>query len=152
MKEQKLTEKIKTEVDETAIASASNEPQEIRDDSPPMFKDDKGSKGDKKPKGDKDPKGDSKSGTQKNNVGANLADMSFLDLLYNKIDGVIGGENPNQFLCLTLPGQALTAKDFAYDYKNNAENQPTTFGIQECICRVHAVFKFTCSLLQLQSP
>lgn len=80
-----------------------------------MFKDDKGSKG------DKDPKDDPQSGTQKNNVGANLADMSFWDLLYNKIDGVIGGENPNQFLCLTIPGQALAAEDFAFDYKSNAE-------------------------------
>ena len=46
-------------------------------------------------------------------------------MIYNQIDSIIGGENPNQFLCLTLPGQVLTAKDFAYDYKNNAEKGPT---------------------------
>lgn len=50
---------------------------------------------------------------------------SFLDQIYDRIDSLIGGDNPNQFLCLTIPGQALTAEDFVYDYKNNAEKGPT---------------------------
>lgn len=50
---------------------------------------------------------------------------SFFDKIYNQINDVIGGDNPNQFLCLTIPGQALTAEDFAYDYKHNAEKGPT---------------------------
>lgn len=50
---------------------------------------------------------------------------SFIDIIYDKINGVLGGNNPNQFLCLTIPGQALSAEDFAYDYKNNAPKGPT---------------------------
>lgn len=49
---------------------------------------------------------------------------SFADNLYQKINSVIGGSNPNQFLCLTIPGQALSADDFSYDYKNNAPKGP----------------------------
>ncbi|WP_235316234.1 hypothetical protein [Porphyromonas crevioricanis] len=50
---------------------------------------------------------------------------SFFDQIYEEIENVIGGDNPNQFLCLTIPGQVLTAEDFAYDYKRNAEKNPT---------------------------
>lgn len=49
---------------------------------------------------------------------------SFFDEIYDQIDNVIGGDNPNQFLCITLPGQVLTAEDYAYDYKQNAEKGP----------------------------
>lgn len=49
---------------------------------------------------------------------------SFVDQFYNKINDVLGGRNPNQFLCLTIPGQALSAEDFRYDYKNNAPKGP----------------------------
>lgn len=49
----------------------------------------------------------------------------FIDIVYDKIHEVIGGSNPNQFFLLTLPGQALSAQDFAYDYKNNAPKGPT---------------------------
>ena len=123
MNEQNLPENTKNEVKETAVPVVSNDSQEINHDSPPKLKDDTGSKGDTDPKDDPQPatKDDPKPDTQNNSVGASLADSSFLDLLYNKIDSVIGGENPNQFLCLTIPGQALTAEDFAFDYKSNAE-------------------------------
>lgn len=50
---------------------------------------------------------------------------SFCDQMYEQINAVIGGSNPNQFLCLTIPGQALSAEDFAYDYKSNAAKGPT---------------------------
>ena len=49
----------------------------------------------------------------------------FIDQIYDRIDSLIGGDNPNQFLCLTIPGQALAAEDFVYDYKSNAEKGPT---------------------------
>ena len=131
MNEQNLPENTKNEVKDTAVPATSNNSQEIKNDSPPKFKDDTGSKGDTDPqpgtKDDPQPgtKDNPKSGTQNNNSGASLTNEPFIDLIYNQIDSTIGGENPNQFLCLTLPGQALTAKDFAYDYKSNAEKGPT---------------------------
>jgi hypothetical protein len=53
------------------------------------------------------------------------ANPSFFDMIYDKINNVIGGNNPNQFLCITIPGQALSQEDFAFDYKNNAPKGPT---------------------------
>lgn len=59
-------------------------------------------------------------------AGANAEPDStpFSDQIYMQINSVLGGSNPNQFLCLTIPGQALSAEDFAYDYKNNAPKGP----------------------------
>lgn len=127
MNEQNLPENTKNEVKETAVPVVSNDSQEINNDSPPKLKDDTGSKGDTDPKDNPQPatKDDPKSNIQSDNSGASLTNEPFIDLIYNQIDSIIGGENPNQFLCLTLPGQVLTAKDFAYDYKNNAEKGPT---------------------------
>lgn len=127
MNEQNLPENTKNEVKETAVPVVSNDSQEINHDSPPKLKDDTGSKGDTDPKDNPQPatKDDPKSNIQSDNSGASLTNEPFIDLIYNQIDSIIGGENPNQFLCLTLPGQVLTAKDFAYDYKNNAEKGPT---------------------------
>lgn len=125
MNEQNLPENTKKEVKETAVPVVSNDSQEINNDSPPKLKEDTGSKGktNSKDASKSGSKGDSQSSIQ-DNGGASLASEPFIDLLYNQIESVIGGENPNQFLCLTLPGQALTAKDFAYDYKNKAEKGP----------------------------
>lgn len=127
MNEHNLPENTKNEVKETAVPMVSNDSQEINHDSPPKLKDDTGSKGDTDPKDNPQPatKDDPKSNIQSDNSGASLTNEPFIDLIYNQIDSIIGGENPNQFLCLTLPGQVLTAKDFAYDYKNNAEKGPT---------------------------
>lgn len=50
--------------------------------------------------------------------------VSLVDTFYQQIDLAIGGDNPKQFFCLTLPGQALTAEDYAYDYKNHASKGP----------------------------
>lgn len=50
--------------------------------------------------------------------------VSLVDTFYKQIDLAIGGDNPKQFFCLTLPGQALTAEDYAYDYKNHAPKGP----------------------------
>lgn len=125
MNEQNLPENTKKEVKETAVPVVSNDSQEINNDSPPKLKEDTGSKGktNSNEASKSDIGNDSQSSIQ-DNGGASLASEPFIDLLYNQIESVIGGENPNQFLCLTLPGQALTAKDFAYDYKNNAEKGP----------------------------
>ena len=49
----------------------------------------------------------------------------FVDQVYNQIASVLGGNDANQFLCLTIPGQALSAEDFKYDYGNNAPKGPT---------------------------
>lgn len=127
MNEQNLPENTKNEVKETAVPVVSNDSQEINNDSPPKLKDDTGSKGDTDPKDNPQPatKDDPKPNTQSDNSSDSLTNEPFIDLIYNQIDSIIGGENPNQFLCLTLPGQVLTAKDFAYDYKNNAEKGPT---------------------------
>lgn len=43
---------------------------------------------------------------------------------YDEINNVIGGTNPNEKLCLLLPGIALTKSDFEYDYKNNKPKGP----------------------------
>lgn len=127
MNEQNLNENTKNKVKETAVPVVSNDSQEINHDSPPKLKDDTGSKGDTDPKDNPQPatKDDPKPNIQSDNSSDSLTNEPFIDLIYNQIDSIIGGENPNQFLCLTLPGQVLTAKDFAYDYKNNAEKGPT---------------------------
>lgn len=57
--------------------------------------------------------------------GATTDGKSFVDTVYDQINAVIGGSNPNQFLCLTIPGQILSAEDFTYDYKNNVPKGPT---------------------------
>lgn len=56
--------------------------------------------------------------------GGSAGSQPFIDQIYDKIDSMIGGSNPNQFLCLTLPGQALAAEDFTYDYKNHEPKGP----------------------------
>lgn len=61
----------------------------------------------------------------KGTVGAEPSGSAFVDQVYEQINSVLGGTNPNQFLCLTIPGQALSAEDFTYDYKNNAPKGPT---------------------------
>ncbi|WP_052356236.1 hypothetical protein [Bacteroides timonensis] len=59
-------------------------------------------------------------------VGGNAEESkSFFDIIYDKIVDVIGGDDPHQYLCITLPGQALSPEDFTYDYKNNAPKGPT---------------------------
>lgn len=57
--------------------------------------------------------------------GAQAESPAFIDNVYQQINAVIGGNDPNQFLCLTIPGQALSAEDFTYDYKNNSPKGPT---------------------------
>lgn len=44
-----------------------------------------------------------------------LSDKGFLDILYEKITDVLGGDNPNQYLCLTLPGTIINPEKYKYD-------------------------------------
>jgi hypothetical protein len=37
---------------------------------------------------------------------------------------VIGGDNKNQFFCLSLPGTLLAPESFRFDYKHNAPKPP----------------------------
>lgn len=52
-------------------------------------------------------------------------DQSFGDALYDAINEALGGDSANQFLCLTLPGQSLTASDYAYNYAQKEPKGPT---------------------------
>jgi hypothetical protein len=48
----------------------------------------------------------------------------FIDRFYDEINKVIGGDNKNQFLCLSLPGTLLAPESFRFDYKNDAPKPP----------------------------
>lgn len=58
-------------------------------------------------------KGEDSGGTNKDTV------KNFSDQLYDEITAVIGGDNPNQFFCMTLPGTLIDPSQYAYDVKNN---------------------------------
>lgn len=44
-----------------------------------------------------------------------LANKDFISSLYESIASVIGGDNPNQYLCLTLPGTIVDPEKYKYD-------------------------------------
>lgn len=44
---------------------------------------------------------------------------NFSDLLYDEITAVIGGDNPNQFFCMGLPGTLIDPSQYSYDVKHN---------------------------------
>ena len=43
------------------------------------------------------------------------SNKSFLDILYQQIVSVMGGDNPNQYFCLNLPGTLINAEEYTYD-------------------------------------
>lgn len=43
------------------------------------------------------------------------SNKSFLDTIYEKITDVIGGDNPNQYFCLSLPGTIINPEDYTYE-------------------------------------
>lgn len=43
----------------------------------------------------------------------------FITELYDKLNSVIGGTNPDQFLCMTLPGTVLAEESFKYDLRKD---------------------------------
>ncbi len=46
-------------------------------------------------------------------------DKSLVDIMYDKINEVLGGDNANQYFCMTFPGTILSPHTYSYDYKNN---------------------------------
>lgn len=44
-----------------------------------------------------------------------IASNGFIDTLHKEISGVLGGTNPNQYLCLTMPGTIINPEKFKYD-------------------------------------
>lgn len=44
---------------------------------------------------------------------------SFADTIYKKIVSVIGGDNPNQFFCMSLPGTLIDATQYSHDVDKN---------------------------------
>ncbi|WP_052282048.1 hypothetical protein [Kluyvera genomosp. 1] len=46
---------------------------------------------------------------------------SFADELYEKITSVIGGSNPNQFFCMSLPGTHIDKNLYSYDIEKNEQ-------------------------------
>lgn len=50
---------------------------------------------------------------------------SLVDIMYEKINDVLGGDNANQYFCMTFPGTILTPESYSYDYKHNQTKPPT---------------------------
>lgn len=46
---------------------------------------------------------------------SNDSGKSFLDVLYDEISEVIGGDSPDQYFCLSFPGTLLNPDDYSYD-------------------------------------
>lgn len=44
-----------------------------------------------------------------------ISSKGFMDTLYEEIVNVIGGDSPNQYFCMTLPGTILDPDMFSYD-------------------------------------
>lgn len=47
-------------------------------------------------------------------------EKSLADQLYEKITAVIGGDHPNQFFCMDLPGTLVSASRYTYDLESGA--------------------------------
>lgn len=44
--------------------------------------------------------------------------------MYDKINEVLGGDNANQYFCMTFPGTILAPQTYSFDYKNNQPKPP----------------------------
>ena len=49
---------------------------------------------------------------------------SLVDIMYDKINEVLGGDNANQYFCMTFPGTILAPQTYSFDYKNNKPKPP----------------------------
>lgn len=49
---------------------------------------------------------------------------SLVDIFYDKINEVIGGDNNNQFFCMNFPATLVDAHSYSYDFKNNESKPP----------------------------
>lgn len=47
-----------------------------------------------------------------------------VDIMYDKINEVLGGDNANQYFCMTFPGTILAPQTYSFDYKNNQPKPP----------------------------
>lgn len=59
-------------------------------------------------------------------------DKSLVDIMYDKINEVIGGDNANQYFCMTFPATILTKETYAYDYKSG-KAKPLTVEAKESL-------------------
>ncbi len=65
-----------------------------------------------------------KLGGENNGDGDTPQNKSLVDLFYDKINEVIGGDNNNQFFCMNFPATLVDAHSYSYDYKNNESKPP----------------------------
>lgn len=73
--------------------------------------------------------------TAEKNKAANVgdtpdSDKSLVDIMYDKINEVIGGDNANQYFCMTFPATLLAKESYEYDYKNG-KAKPLTVEAKE---------------------
>ncbi len=65
-----------------------------------------------------------KLGDENNGDGDTPQNKSLVDIFYEKINEVIGGDNNNQFFCMNFPATLVDAHSYSYDYKNNVSKPP----------------------------
>lgn len=57
-------------------------------------------------------------------------DESLVDIMYEKINEAIGGDNANQYFCMTFPATLLAKETYEYDYKSG-KSKPLTVEMKE---------------------
>lgn len=57
-------------------------------------------------------------------------EKSLVDIMYDKINEVIGGDNANQYFCMTFPATLLAKESYEYDYRNG-KVKPLTVEMKE---------------------
>lgn len=57
-------------------------------------------------------------------------DESLVDIMYEKINEAIGGDNANQYFCMTFPATLLAKETYEYDYKSG-KSKPLTVEMNE---------------------
>lgn len=58
-------------------------------------------------------------GTAVGAKGQSSNQQSFITEFYDKLNAVIGGDNPNQFLCMTFPGTVISEESFKYNVEQD---------------------------------
>ena len=109
MKEQSNKEDITQEKEITANNDTQIAEKGKSNATPKRYGDDKG--------GDTG-QGGGESGTQPKD------EKSYIEVIYDEIVKVIGGDNPSQYFMMTFPAQVINPKDYEYDIENNAPKGP----------------------------
>lgn len=65
-----------------------------------------------------------KTETNKNDLPFTEEAKSFIDIMYDKVNEVIGGDNKSQFFCMGIPGTSIAPEMYKYDYKNHEPKPP----------------------------